>query len=101
MGGTVGEVGLAVGVEAHVLRVDQTPAGRNHHARKFGTCRWLGLEPFDLYEIVEFLLAHRRKFSIPPKTKTFGWVFILLTNEPFSAALRFQSAGERNVGLTF
>jgi hypothetical protein len=30
-----------------------------------------------------------------------GWAFISLTNEPFSAAFRFQSARERNVGLTF
>ena len=35
-----------------------------------------------------------------PRTKIFGWAFILLMNEPFSAAFRFQSAGERNVGLT-
>ena len=99
VGGAIGKVESTVGVEVLVLRVDKAFARRFNHSIIFGTGRRLRLEPVNFYEIVELLLAHRWRSSAAPMRNIFGCRFTLLTNDPFFAAFRFQSAGERNVGL--
>ncbi len=58
MCGAVREIKPAVGIKTLILGINQTSAGRVHHAGKLTwRCR-LGFEPVDPYEIVEFLFAH-------------------------------------------
>lgn len=55
----------------------------------------------DLYEGIEFLLAHTGRFFSEPMIKIFGDLLILLMTDPASESLRCQSFYERNSGLTF
>jgi hypothetical protein len=59
------------------------------------------LELANPYEIVEFLLAHRSRSFFEPIMKIFGASLILPMTDPLSDALRPQSVGDRNSGLTF
>ncbi len=59
MCGAVRQIELAIRIKTFVLSVNQTSAGRVHHAGELTSCPRLGFEAVDLYEIVEFLFAHR------------------------------------------
>jgi hypothetical protein len=53
-----GEVELAVGIYAFILSVGQPSACRLDHSLEFPPRSGLDLEPPDLYEVVEFVVAH-------------------------------------------
>ncbi len=100
MRGSIGQIELAVGVDAFVLRIGQMRAGRAYHAVELGSSRRLKLELADPHEIIEFLFAHIRISSSAPKIKIFGSAPIVLRKEPLREALRRHSAGEKKIGLT-
>jgi hypothetical protein len=82
MCGPVRQIELAIDVDAFVLSVGQTCAGRAHHASELRSPSWLKLELVDPDEIIEFVFAHFSISFSEPKIKSFGTALISLMKEP-------------------